>query len=875
MEHIEGVEPIEQPIHQAVQATNERRISLLLNLFVWAAAMLLAVLVAAHLLFFAIRTTHLLGYPYPLDYGEGPLLAQVNTLLAGTPIWRMYADPDTAPFAVVNYPPVYHALSALVALPLALLGVSDPALLAGRLLSLLAATGTLVALWQLVAGAQNPRPGIRTRLIALVMLLALLGIPIMREWSAVMRVDLLGVCFGLWGLVTLQRNVGTQRLLWAAPLLALSLFVKPSLIAAPAAALLWLLFRDWRRALMLGALIGALGGAGFGLLQLASGGWFVLHVLTANANAWDFELAHAFWRDQMLLLQPLMAAGAVGLFAVAGAVGLRGLRSASKRLQPHTPMVTVLLPLYYAIFGVFTAFGIGKLGAYTNYFLELYAGLIWLATTCVAQVAATRAEQRPTPGRIAQYLGPLCSSLVIGLVAVSLIRYYPLWSENYLLPAGVVEGRNPARISFGAYGVWQDLEREQVVLAARGLINARLQAELRIAEGPILTDVPGVAAQARQLARVQMFEHRMLLDGGAWDQRPLLRELANGTVPLVVLDYLGNWLTPEMIALITHRYAQDGSIGTYSIYRPVDPGPQTAATLMLGHGITLHGYSLAPSASGAARYGPGETVLLGLDFTHNPGTNTVTEEVPEVVLQLTTSDGYVLLESAEPLVYGALQPKDWGQQPIQHLQALILPPELPANSYELHLLLRSGSESGRPQRLGELVVVENGGRILGEGGYYVPPPFLEAWIAAGGYEGPGDPVSPAVPFEGATMQCYRRACFKLEQGNLSRMLVGELVWLADAGLRPFPGGPTTPTLSGPFLEYWQANGGEAVFGPPVSGELIRNDMIVQYTRYARLERPLAGGPVLEGTLGDDIFRLPGGTTYRWPASNSRLSIDDN
>ena len=104
--------------------------------------------------------------------------------------------------------------------------------------------------------------------------------------------------YGLWGLVIVQRNRG-RALLWAALPLALSLLVKPSLIAAPAATLLWLLFRDWRRALLLGGLIGLIGG--------------LVHVLAANANAWDPRLAYGFWHDQMLILWPLVAAAALSI----------------------------------------------------------------------------------------------------------------------------------------------------------------------------------------------------------------------------------------------------------------------------------------------------------------------------------------------------------------------------------------------------------------------------------------------------------------------------------------------------------------------------------------------------------------------------------
>src|SRR4029453_12491903 len=185
----------------------------------------------------------------------------------------------------------------------------------------------------------------------------------------------------------------------------------------------------------------------------------------------------------------------------------------------------------------------------------------------------------------------------------------------------------------------------------------------------IFTDVPGVAAQAGQLARLQAFEYRQLLDAGLADQRPLLRDLANGRVPLIALDYLGNWLTPERIAMITHRYAQDGSRGTYDLYRPVDPGPAVTIDLAFPGRPRLIGYHLAPSpgrgipTKGGAAYHGGETVLLTLDWQQNAGAEYQAAGDGAslyVITQVIDQQGQLLFETNRPLLYGALPPSDWG-----------------------------------------------------------------------------------------------------------------------------------------------------------------------------------------------------------------------
>jgi hypothetical protein len=814
------------------------------RVFAWLPVVVLAPVVLAQLLFFGMRAAHLLGYPFPLDYGEGPLLSQVQVLRGGTPIWVLYGDPGAPPYAVVNYPPVYHL--AALALSYVTGGGAEtastgttgagtaPLLRAGRLVSLLATLGCAAALWALTRrqkakGKRQNKPGhdqgstaalipqsVQPSAFSLraLVVLAFLGIPIVREWAAMMRVDMLGVCLGLWGLALVRRAAeGRMAVVWPALLLALSLFVKPSLLAAPAAALLWLLFRDWRLALRLGAALGVMGGGAFLLLQLASGGWFVSHVVAANANPIDRALGASFWDGQLDILWPLFAAGALGAVLQIADCRLQITRDAESRPAASGD----LLPVYYTLFGALVALGVGKVGAYLNYFLELYAGLVWLAA------AGLTVDRGPwTVPRLRSSVFGLRSSVISLTVAIpllvagSLLRYYPLWSETYLKPYGLIEGQSPPRVAFGSYGVWQDLAREAEVLGALGRVNAALAQEVRAAGAPIFTDLPGIAAQAGQLALHQAFEHRQLYDAGLWDQRPLLRDMANGRVPLVALDYLGNWLTPEMIALITHRYAQDGSRGPYDLYRPVDPGMLTPASLEFPGGLMVTGVRLAPP--GADAYSGGELLTVTLEWAQGdqrPKTEDQAAPSPpaappaalQVVLQLLGKDKAVLAESFRPLLYGALPPHEWGDEAVQHMQPLALPVAIPPGEYTLAVTLRAGDVDLAPaQPVARVQVGELTGRVLGEGGYFVPASLLEAWARAGGYDGPGDPITPAVPFEGFTAQCFQRACYRLAGGQVERVPLEELISL----------GQTEP-----------------------------RDLRTAH-------------------LGEEYLRLPGGIPYRWP-----------
>ena len=684
-----------------------------------------------------------------------------------------------------------------------------------------------------------------------------LSIGIVREWASVMRVDMLGLSLGLWALVIVQHQRGSRPVLWAAVLLALSLLCKPTLLAAPAAAGLWLLFRSWRWALALGLLTALLLGLVVGGLQFASGGWFVLHALLANANAWDGRLAQQFWQDQMLIMRPLMLASAVGM----GVTALRAEKPWSIRPVPFN--IHSSLALFYTLFGLMTAFGVGKLGAYANYFLEAYAGLVYLAALGLA-ARQNRSSHVRQPPRLFPIIQLLFRLAIVSLLALALLRYFPLWSQEFLMPAGVIEGENPSRGSFGQRGIWQDLQREAFVLAARGRINAALNPLVQAAHSPILTDVPGVAAQAGVLSRVQMFEHRMLYEAGEWDQRALLRDLANGQPDLVVLDYLGNWMTPEMINILTRRYAQDVSVGTYSIYRPVKIGRTQSINLAFPNGLLLQSVALTQSVDRLS-YAPGEIVPICLTWGYYPsGAQRPVSGQIEVVLRLLSKNGSVLVQDSRALLYGALVPADWGEHAIEHMQPLRLPEELAAGSYRLQIMLREpGQQIATAQDIAIVEIAQSGGQLPGQAGYYfVPESILAAWEQAGGYEGPGEPEMPAVPFADSVLQCFERACLRQYDHGVERVPIGEMVWLADAGFQA--AAITSIQDDSTLMALWREQGGEQVLGPLLGRPLTHFGYVMQYTRFGRLERKLDAEQAGFGRVGRDVLRLPGDMPYRWP-----------
>jgi sortase (surface protein transpeptidase) len=156
--------------------------------------------------------------------------------------------------------------------------------------------------------------------------------------------------------------------------------------------------------------------------------------------------------------------------------------------------------------------------------------------------------------------------------------------------------------------------------------------------------------------------------------------------------------------------------------------------------------------------------------------------------------------------------------------------------------------------------------------------FLAFWKANGGLEILGLPVSqPFVDDRGLIVQYYERAIMEWHPENEAKYQVLLTLLGNDlAGNRPERSAPANPcaadcatlaatghTLRGTFLRYWQANGGLAVFGFPLTEEFTEinaadgKPYTVQYFERNRFEYhpENAGGryEVLLGLLGAETL----------------------
>jgi len=330
-----------------------------------------------------------LTFPFPLNYGEGPLLDQAVRLANFEGIYS--SDLTRTPYTISNYPPFY----LLVQAPFVWL--FGPELWYGRLISLasVGVTALLVALTLFTLT--------RDRIAAMAAGLTFPAIPYVLRWSSLGRVDLLGLALSWAGLFAVVRWPARRRAIAAAALLfvAAVLTRQTYVLAAPLTAFVWLLVQGHRRrALELAGLSCGLGLVSFVALNVATDGGFFLNTVTANINEFRWER---------------VSFNALGAGLACPLLLLGGLAFAWR--APRDKVWWLVVP--YLALSVPLALLVGKVGSDVNYLLELSAAL------CLA-TGALIAWQR---GR------PRLRALLISLLALQVLAL----AQSSLVPSGLQE----------------------------------------------------------------------------------------------------------------------------------------------------------------------------------------------------------------------------------------------------------------------------------------------------------------------------------------------------------------------------------------------------------------------------------------------------
>jgi hypothetical protein len=486
--------------------------------------LLMVMLVAAGI--FLIHSTWAVSYPYPLDYGEAPLVDQAVRLGSGENIYR--PDLSTPPYTISNYPPLY------VSVLIPFVKLIGPTFHAGRVISVLSALASATFL-SLIINSQT-----RNRLASVITGLFLLANPYVTHWSGLLRIDLLALAFSTAALYLLIKGSSSNRGVFAgAVLLVAAIYTRQSYaLAAPLAAFVMLWFQhaplgsahsspgastrfvglnlppSRRRAIELALIVGGLVLILFLFLNILTDGGFYFNVVTANVNEFDLEQLEWHLGKLQDMAPVLLAIG--GLFLLFGHWGIR-----------FWPFLAS-----YSIGAVLASLTIGKIGSNVNYFLELSAALSLVAGTAIAW-----ADKR-------RWIRPI----LFALLSLQAALFIQTTLDDYV--DGLLDRR----------------EVENEIRELEGIVAG--------IEGTILGDeYMGLITLQQRPLYIQPFEVTQLANAAIWDQMPFVNQIEDKEFPLILIHhfpdfpvYEQRW-TPEMLTAIDANYILAHELGNTYVYR--------------------------------------------------------------------------------------------------------------------------------------------------------------------------------------------------------------------------------------------------------------------------------------------------------------------
>jgi hypothetical protein len=482
------------------------------------------------------RAALALGYPYQMDREEGYILGDAMAMNRGESIYQPIIEP---PFIVGNYGPVYPALMA------PLLSLTGPSLLPGRLIVLLSAIVILAALAMLVIRA---RQFIMPAALAVVLFASSWDVS---EWLPFVRVDFTAMAFGLGGMVAL---VWMKRGGWAVAGLcfALSVLTKQTMLAAPMAALIGLLWCGrWRDGILMTAAALVPWTCVTVAFQISTGGEYLRHTVVYNANVFH-------WGDLLTWLKHLMKFNLWKMFAAAVAIVVLLLAylfpSQREGDKPTEASSRLAIPMCvsYLILSAISALGIAKVGSAPNYLLELQAGFSLVIALALGEILAG--------------LRHAWTTKTGGVAVVALVSLH--WIAIALWPAETFEDGT----SIAKTGFYNRTPGEQALeLATR--------VRMRVADAPaapVLCEEPIFQILERRPLWFEPFIMTQLAKEGHWDETPFVEMLRNGHFALLILnqdirneDQYFPAFSPAMRAAIREAYDFERVIGgRYWVFVP-------------------------------------------------------------------------------------------------------------------------------------------------------------------------------------------------------------------------------------------------------------------------------------------------------------------
>ncbi|MBI2837929.1 MAG: hypothetical protein HYX75_06430 [Acidobacteria bacterium] len=503
------------------------RTSRLISLLLLTVTMTILLFITAQ---FFRRSVAAIRYPYELDYGEGQVLLDTLTLMNGGSI---YDAPDSFPFTVSNYPPVYHVLAA------ALSSVTGAPLASGRALSALSTllAGAFVGLIVMMASTRGRPTHFSPAAAAASTAAAMLFVSVWPVfiWGVFMRVDMLAILFslaGLWAHLRWHAHPVLRHVCVA--LFLLAVFTRQAAVAGAASAIITTFVVDRRRGLRMGAAFCGAVIAISAVIYAATHGQFYFHTVTATATAFH-------WAGILVQLwYPLAQYRWLTLLAALGAI--IALRSRESDTTSAGEQLRLAVPAYMVV-SFLVSLTSGKVGSNINYVLELIAGACMVVGMLVGRIL----QERP-PGWRA-WMGP--AAMIILLIQI------------------VTPSLTPRLTDWWRFRIDPDTSA-----------GDRALDRLRYAEGPVFSEDTTLLVLAGRPIEYQCYELTQLSLTGHWDQRPLLERFNRHDFALVLLRFdiadptplARTRFTPEMLVAIRENYRPVEKRGPYWFLVPSVPG---------------------------------------------------------------------------------------------------------------------------------------------------------------------------------------------------------------------------------------------------------------------------------------------------------------
>jgi hypothetical protein len=470
------------------------------------------------------------GVPCELDYGEGPLMWQVQN------VWdqsKSYASLETGPLVIWNYPPAY-----LLAVR-AVWKVQGDLLWSGRFVSFVSGLGVEFLLAAIIYRVLPRRFGRWVRVCAAGTGLLFLCTQAAFLWLPLMRVDWLGLLatyLGVFLFLSAGEKHGKAYLafgcfFWAA-------YTKQTFLAAPIACFLATLVVAPRRALRLGLLLGVSGGAVFWLGTVWTNGGFARHLILYNVH--KFSVGRALsgvttnLADVRLFFVPLGVLVLVAVFRTRQAWLGRSLKKWKARLR-HSPLSMALaVEMMHWFLSFLLSFSYGKSGATFNYFLESNAALCVVAGLAVGVLLW---EVKP----VSRVTATAALVMVIPLMLAGQNLYTVV---NSFVPGELVR-------------MHQDEQME-----AYRQFTPRV---LSVAK-PVSDDMVLLVRAGKEI----VFEPAtmcLMAEVGTWDLSGFERLIESGNFGVIIVSRPDIW-DARLLSAVRKAYQLDGVRGRYQLYRP-------------------------------------------------------------------------------------------------------------------------------------------------------------------------------------------------------------------------------------------------------------------------------------------------------------------